>query len=114
MVKIYALFHEFNKLLSPFLDPTKKIVHRPKFFMLRALHKLLLIKYSYIRDQILDFPVVPTLTSTYSTLFRVQKNPTFDTLLLLMILLHWHLTVMTRLALANREKAVLSVNIVAS
>ena len=33
---------------------------------------------------------------------------------MLMILLRWHLSVMTRLALANKEKGVLSVNIVAS
>ena len=43
-----------------------------------------------------------------------QNNPTLIHLLLLMILLRWHLIVMTGLALANREKGVLSVNIVTS
>jgi len=42
--------------------------------MLRALHELA-DKYSHIRDQILGSPIVPTLTSTSSTLFRVLEQP---------------------------------------
>jgi len=46
--------------------------------MLGALYKLA-DKYSHIRDQILGSPVVPTLTSTCSTLLHVPKQPNTDT-----------------------------------
>jgi len=78
MGKIHALFHEFNKLLPHFPDPATKIEQRSKFFMLGALHGLV-DKYSHICDQILGSPVVPTLTSTCSTLWRVLKQPSTDT-----------------------------------
>ena len=78
MCKIHALFHEFNELLPPFPDPATEIAQRPKFFMLGALYGLV-DKYSHIRDQILGSPVVPTLTSTCSTLLRVPEKPNTDT-----------------------------------
>ena len=46
--------------------------------MLGALHGLA-DKYSHIRDQILGSPVVPTLTSTCSTLLCVPEQPNTDT-----------------------------------
>jgi len=46
--------------------------------MLGALHGLA-GKYSHIHDQILSSPVVPTLTSTCSTLLRVPEQPNTDT-----------------------------------
>ena len=78
MGKIHALFHEFNELLPPSPDPATEIEQRSKFFMLGALHGLA-DKYSHIHDQILGSPVVPTLTSTCSTLLRVPEQPITDT-----------------------------------
>jgi len=46
--------------------------------MIETLHGLA-NKYSHIRDQILGSPVVPTLTSTCSTLLRVPEQPNTDT-----------------------------------
>jgi len=76
--KIHALFHDFNELLTPSLDPATEIEQCSKFFMLGALH-VFADKYSHIRDQILGSSVVPTLSSTYSTLLRVPEQPNTDT-----------------------------------
>jgi len=79
MGKTHALFHEFNELLPPSPDPATVIEQRSKFFMLDALHGLA-DKYSHIRDQILGYPIVPTLISTCYTLLRVPEQPNTDTL----------------------------------
>jgi len=75
MGKIHDLFHE---LLPPSPDPATEIEQRSKFFMLETIHGLA-DKYSHIRDQILRSPIVPTLTSTCSTLLRVPEQPNTDT-----------------------------------
>jgi len=75
--KIHALFHDFNELLPPASTPSQEIEQRSKFFMLLALYGLP-DDYSPVRDQILGSPVVPTLTSTSSTLMRVPDKSHID------------------------------------
>jgi len=75
--KIHALFHDFNELLPPTSTPSLEIQQRSKFFMLLALYELP-HDYSPIRDQILGSPVLPTLTSTSSTLMCVPDKTHID------------------------------------
>jgi len=75
--KIHALFHDFNELLPPASTPSQEIEQRSKFFMLLALYGLP-DDYSPVRDQILGSPIVPTLTSTSSTLMRVPDKSHID------------------------------------
>jgi len=57
-------------LLPPASTPSQEIEQRSKSFMLLALYGLL-DDYSPVRDQILGSFIVPTLTSTSSTLMRI-------------------------------------------
>jgi len=75
--KIHALFHDFNELLPPASTLSQEIEQRSKFFMLLALYELP-DDYSPVRDQILGSLVVPTLTSTSSTLMRVLDKSHID------------------------------------
>jgi len=75
--KIHAFFHDFNELLPPASTPSQEIEQRSKFFMLLALYGLP-DDYSPVLDQILGSPVVPTLTSTSSTLMCVLGKSHID------------------------------------
>jgi len=75
--KIHALFHDLNELLSLASTQSQEIEQWSKFFMLLALYGLP-DDYFPVRDQILGSPVVPTLTSTCSTLMRVSSKSHID------------------------------------
>ena len=75
--KIHALFHDFNELLPPTSTLSQEIEQQSKFFMLLALYGLP-DDYSPVRNQILGSPVVPTLTSTSSSLICVPDKSHID------------------------------------
>jgi len=75
--KVNALFHEFNEVLPHASSPAEEIEQRSQFFIIVMLHGLAK-KYSHVRDQILDSPVITNFTSTCSTLLRVPCQPFTD------------------------------------
>jgi len=75
--KVNVLFHEFNEVLPAAFNPAKEIEQQSRFFIVVILHELA-EKYSHVRNQILDSPIIPNFTSTCSTLLCVPCQPSTD------------------------------------